>query len=264
MAFRDRLNKNFDSTVIKLLKIFLLWVPEDPRGKIIYILLLIIYVYMIFSTTCILQIIYVVKAIPDIDKVIRSLSTCMYQILTFYKITEWYMCKESLQTCVNLLNRKSFNFDDYEDFNIDLKKVHLLNRHFYCDNGQPELHFEKMEEFWKNNKILIIENNQKKIRNSESITVVHKKLVKEGNIYSTGLVYFICFVCSGTFLFLCLDCIWKSTWEMYSGKFAGEHILPVNVYLPYDLNDTRVFIYASYIFSGISAILTCQFIGKLQ
>lgn len=266
MIFEDRLNKNFQETVMKMLKYLILWAPDNPRGKIIYILSVAIFVYMIVPAFCTLQVIYVVKERSDIDKVIRTLTICLFQCVALYKITVWYIDRARVKICVDLLNRKSFNFDVYEDINIDLKKVHLLSftsNHFHCDNLQPELHFEEMEEFWNKNKILLIKNEQKMICNSESIIMVHKTLMKQGNIYSTGFVYYIWYMTFVTIFFLFQDSMWKSTWEMYSGKVIDEHRLAVNIYLPLDLNDTRVYAYGSYVVTTISIILSSQYIGKL-
>lgn len=264
MPFADRFDKNFIDTVVAILKLMYMWTPENKNQKVTYYAVVIIFSFIIVPVLIILQIIFMVQNMSDVDKLVPTLAQCVLQTLYFYKQCIWYYDMRRVQRCVDILERKSFNFDDYEDDNIDFEAAYYLVRSARNDFFVDDLHTAKLEQFWmKNRSTIIINQTQNKRRNLKPMKQVYKELMKQGNIYCTIFYYGIWIFVFFILLFMCQDCIVQSTKELYIGKVVSNHRMPVNIYLPYHIdNNIIIHAFAAYTVSIAIIILSVQLIGK--
>lgn len=268
MSLADRLDKNFVDTVIHILKLFYMWSPENENEQVTFYIVVIIFSFIIVPALIILQIIFMIQNISDIDKLVPTLAQCMLQTIYFYKQCIWYYDMRRVKKCFDILERKSFHFYNYEDDNIDFEAAYYLmgslRSNFSIDDFKSGLHTAKLEQFWMNNQdTVIINHTQHKRRNLKPMKIVYKELMREGNIYCTAFYYGIWIFVFFILFFMCQDGLVQSTRGLYLGKVISNYQLPVNVYLPDHTDDNIIFhAFVAYFVSIAIIILSVQLIGK--
>lgn len=255
----DYFNKDFFETTLKYIQFVLIWFPDKETNKLKRMLVIFLFI-LLFSilvlSFLILEIIHLCLNTSDYNQTIRTLSVVMFHFIYLYKLSAWIMDKNTAILCIELLHRKSFNFENFNDINLNFEMISQITPYFNDNRfGSNDLITDTMnlENFWiqQSYKNTFAENKFE----DKSIKDVQAELTRETNIHCAILILAIYILAIVAIFFIYLDAIYTSVMGLFFGTVAENLQKPLNLYNPFDDND--IYIYAA---QNVHAALTSTFI----
>lgn len=138
-----RVPENFIDVYLTILKYSGLWPPEEKRAKFVYFCIFIPIFFTFSIMENITAAIEIFRTRDQFKITMLNIGVIALPLISTFRIVHYQLHITGCKDMMNLIKRKSFNFEKVFDFDFDFEELLRLKKSLKLEN------YEQIREFWK-------------------------------------------------------------------------------------------------------------------